>query len=85
MEEHKVKKRGYYSEIVTGTKKHPVRPEIVLLSTAPRRSKLAWQVSTEHHSAHVRQLHDQQIYTFLGQAKRWISFAEDRSIVSNKE
>ncbi|CAK9825001.1 hypothetical protein ANTRET_LOCUS3086 [Anthophora retusa] len=82
MEEQEVKKRGYYSEIVTGTTEDFTEPELQL-STAPRRSKLAWQVSTEHHSAHVRQLHDEQTYNFLGEAKRWISFAEDRSIVSS--
>ncbi|XP_026674744.1 dynein heavy chain 1, axonemal-like [Ceratina calcarata] len=80
MDDEKMKTRGYYSEIVTGTPEHPVRPEVVLLGTAPRRTKLAWQVSTEHHSARVRQLQDQRTYNFLGEAKRWISFGEDRSI-----
>ena len=68
----------------TGTQECPVKPEVALLTTVPRRTKLAWQVSTEHHSAYVRQLQDQETYNFLGEAKRWMSFPEDRSIVSNK-
>lgn len=68
----------------TGTVEHAVKPEVVLLATAPRRTKLAWQVSTEHHSARVRQLQDQETYNILGEAKRWMSFPEDRSIVSNR-
>ncbi|XP_076627799.1 dynein axonemal heavy chain 1 [Colletes latitarsis] len=80
MERPDLKKRGYYSEIVTGTPEQPVRPEVVLLTTAPRRTKLAWQVFTEHHSARVQQLNDQETYNFLGEAKRWMSFSEDRSI-----
>lgn len=68
----------------TGTQECPVEPEVALLTTVPRRTKLAWQVFTEHHSAHVRQLQDQETYNFLGEAKRWMSFPEDRSIVSNR-
>ncbi|CAL7945370.1 unnamed protein product [Xylocopa violacea] len=81
MEEEKIKTRGYYSEIVTGTPENPVKPEVVPLTTTPRRTKLAWQVSTEHHSACVRQLLDQETHNFLGEARRWISFPEDRSIL----
>ncbi|KAK9309948.1 hypothetical protein QLX08_000576 [Tetragonisca angustula] len=80
MDEQSIKQRGYYSEIVTGTQECPVKPEVALLTTVPRRTKLAWQVSTEHHSAYVRQLQDQETYNFLGEAKRWMSFPEDRSI-----
>ncbi|KAG7197921.1 hypothetical protein KM043_016158 [Ampulex compressa] len=74
-------KRGYYSEIVTGTIQHPVTPKLDFLPTAPRRTKLAWQVYTEQHSAVVRDLKLQKTYNFLGEAKRWMTFAEDRSIV----
>ncbi|XP_076766961.1 dynein axonemal heavy chain 1 [Xylocopa sonorina] len=81
MEEQRFKTRGYYSEIVTGTSENPVKPEVVPLTIAPRRTKLAWQVSTEHHSACVRQLLDQETHNFLGEARRWISFPEDRSIL----
>ncbi|XP_076227651.1 dynein axonemal heavy chain 1-like [Nomia melanderi] len=78
--EKKFKKRGYYSEIVTGTTEHPVKPEVVLSNIAPKRTKLAWQVLTEHHSARISQLNVQTAYQCLGEAKRWMSFDEDRSI-----
>ncbi|KZC03876.1 Dynein heavy chain 1, axonemal [Dufourea novaeangliae] len=76
----KLKKRGYYSEIITGTKEDPVRPEVVLRAIAPRRAKLAWQVLTEHHSASVQELKGQETYNFLGEAQRWMSFNADRTI-----
>nr|XP_034195945.1 dynein heavy chain 1, axonemal-like [Osmia lignaria] len=81
MENRKIKRRGYYSEIITGTATHPVRPEVALLNAAPKRVKLLWQVLTEHHSARVQELKDHEKYNFLGEAKRWITFPQDRSIV----
>ncbi|OAD57478.1 Dynein heavy chain 1, axonemal [Eufriesea mexicana] len=64
----------------TGTPEHPVKPAVDRLTTAPRRTKLTWQVFTQHHSARVRQLQDQETHNFLGEAKRWMTFPDDRSI-----
>lgn len=66
-----------------GTPEHPVTPPVDVMTTAPRRTKLTWQVYTQHHCARVRQLQDQETYNFLGEAKRWMTFPEDRAIVIN--
>lgn len=68
-----------------GTTENPVTPEVVLIPIAPRRVKLAWQVATEQHSMCIRKLLDEESYNFLGEAKRWMSFPLDRSIVSIKK
>ncbi|XP_024940673.1 dynein heavy chain 1, axonemal [Cephus cinctus] len=75
-----IRKRGYYSEIITGTNEYPVRPKLTILAAAPRRTKLSWQVMTEHHAAIVKNLGSGPQTRFLGAAERWISFPEDRSI-----
>ncbi|XP_043666184.1 dynein axonemal heavy chain 1-like [Vespula pensylvanica] len=74
-------KRGYYSEIVTGTLECPVNPALHLLPTVPRRSKLVWQIFTEQHGAVIKNLIPIKSKYFLGAAERWMTFPEDKSIV----
>ncbi|KAK2581762.1 hypothetical protein KPH14_002241 [Odynerus spinipes] len=74
-------KRGYYSEIVTGTAERPINPKLNLIPTVPRRTKLTWEIFTENHSAVVRNLRATKSQHSLGAAERWITFPEDRSIV----
>ncbi|KAF7409525.1 hypothetical protein HZH68_003906 [Vespula germanica] len=75
-------KRGYYSEIVTGTLECPVNPALHLLPTVPRRSKLVWQIFTEQHGAVIKNLIPTKSKYFLGAAERWMTFPEDKSIVN---
>lgn len=66
----------------SGTSEHPVHPRVELHPGAPRRTKLAWQVRTEQHVPSVKNIPYIQRPNTLGAAGRWISFPEDRSIVS---
>lgn len=65
-----------------GTAEHPVNPRIDLRLAVPRRTKLVWQVRTENHAPAVVNIPLIQRPGCLGAAERWISFPEDRSIVS---
>ncbi|XP_043269181.1 dynein axonemal heavy chain 1 [Venturia canescens] len=70
-------KRGYYSEIVTGSTEYPVRPRPI----APRRTKLVWQIFTEQHTATVKDnFTTHESSGSLGAAERWVTFPEDPSI-----
>lgn len=54
---------------------------IDLLPTASRKTKLMWQIRTEHHSPIVKNIKIQKTHTYLGAAERWITLPEDKSIV----
>ncbi|KAM0726282.1 Dynein axonemal heavy chain 1 [Formica fusca] len=68
------RRRGYYSDIITGTKTFGFLP------TASRKTKLMWQIRTEHHSPIVKDIKIKETHTYLGAAERWITFPEDKSI-----
>ncbi|KAL6436551.1 hypothetical protein ACFW04_004787 [Cataglyphis niger] len=67
-------RRGYYSDIITGTK------TIGFLPTASRKTKLMCQIRTEHHTPIVKDIEIREMHTYLGAAERWITFPEDKSI-----
>lgn len=73
-------KRGYYSELITDPYySDKFKDE---LPGARKKTKLLWQICTEKHSPIVRQLAAPQKGVFLAPAERWMTFDEDRHIVS---
>lgn len=75
--------RGYYSEIVTDLKYTEKFKEE--FPGARKKTKLLWQIRTEKHAPVIREMDPPQKGAFLAPAERWMTFEEDRHIVSMKE
>ena len=69
--------RGYYSEVITELK-HPIQ----FPCGALKRTNLLWQVQTDHYAPVIKSLRPADKRGLLAPAKRWISYDEDRTIVS---
>lgn len=86
MEERKVKKkvllpsRGYYSEIITDPRYSEKFQEE--FPGARKKTKLLWQIRTEKHAPIIRQMNPPEKGAFLAPAERWMTFEDDKHVVS---
>lgn len=72
--------RGYYSEIITDLKYTENFKEE--FPGARRKTQLLWQIRTEKHAPVIRMMEPPPKGAFLAPAERWMTFDEDRHIVS---
>nr|XP_022908003.1 dynein heavy chain 1, axonemal-like [Onthophagus taurus] len=75
--EHEGYRRGYYSEAITDLN---TTLKGVTQGGAFKKTKLLWQVRTEHHAPIIRSLHPPKKRNFLAPAERWMCYEEERSL-----
>ncbi|KAI4462790.1 dynein heavy chain 1 axonemal-like protein [Holotrichia oblita] len=76
-EEYKVNRRGYYSEAITDLECN-IKSKIQ--NGTFKRTKLLWQVKTEHHAPIIKELGATEKKNFLAPAERWMCYEEEKSI-----
>lgn len=86
-EEDHSDRRGYYSETITkkssdDEEDNEDEESKSGLAGAFRRTKLLWQVRTERHAPIIQQLPPTTKPCFLAPAERWMSYADEKCIVS---
>ncbi|GJQ83086.1 DNAH1, partial [Trypoxylus dichotomus] len=76
-EEYNANRRGYYSEAITDLECN-IKSKIQ--NGTFKRTKLLWQVKTEHHAPIIKELEASEKKNFLAPAERWMCYEEEKSI-----
>lgn len=76
-----INRRGYYSEAITDLECN-IKSKVQ--NGTFKRTKLLWQVKTEHHAPIIKQLGVHENKNFLAPAERWMCYEEEKSIDPKK-